>query len=761
MPSNEIRMVENQGQRVYYHRSTTNQTFIEMSNYLKSIGIKNHRFMLALLDPDLANIDPHDPNLSTVYKMKVLAEVRNNFWYYLREVVRIPSSGEPSKFLLNRGNMAFLYMAIMNFDCLLLQPRQTGKTIGTAVLYTYVYNFRTQNTQISLLNKEAKDCRLNLSRIRNIRDLLPSYLRFDSKFTMDGTRKKQVQSTQVYMENAINRNNIKTYAKARNEMAAANLLRGQTFPLLWADEFAFIPFMKTIYGNMRPAMSKAIEIAKQNNVPYGVVYTTTPGFLTNDEGKYAYTVLNNASKFSEQWYDLTYPQLREIVDANKLSSFIHIQFTYQQLGYTEEWFERQCKELEWDWPLIRREILLEWSDESENNPFTKDELDGIRKYCKEPKKTLLIFGKYQFNIYEEIPLKSNLVPKYPPIIGVDPSGGVSKDSSCITCIDSKTTRVFADLKCNTISNIELARVVQYLVTNMMPNAVVNVERNGGYGLSVIGKLLETPVKKNLYYEIKDRVLEEATDGNRIIRNKRKTKVYGLTSTNNVRDLLIEILRERVTYHKDKFISPSIYQEMRGLEVKRNGKIEHSALTHDDQIFSYLVGLYVWYEGKNLRELFGIEKSSIKTEDDIDEILDMGIDENMTEITQEIEYINRSDDDRGSEVQKQMGEMQKAVDTLFGEYMMKQRKQETALLREMLQNPVVREAYARKYKINPDDVSIDDEYSMASNNNNLPTSVFLDFNKDEDEMSQGSIYNLMNAGERDLYYENNREDNGLQ
>lgn len=274
-------------------------------------------------------------------------------------------------------------------------------------------------------------------------------------------------------------------------------------------------------------------------------------------------------------------------------------------------------------------------------------------------------------------------------------------------------------------------------------------------------MLETPVKKNLYYEIKDRVLEETTDGNRIIRNKRKTKVYGLTSTNNVRDLLIEILRERVTYHKDKFISPSIYQEMRGLEVKRNGKIEHSALTHDDQIFSYLVGLYVWYEGKNLRELFGIEKSSIKTEDDIDEILDMGIDENMTDITQEIEYINRSDDDRGNEVQKQMGEMQKAVDTLFGDYMMKQRKQETALLREMLQNPVVREAYARKYKINPDDVSIDDEYSMASNNNNLPTSVFLDFNKDEDEMSQSSIYNLMNAGERDLYYENNKEDNGLQ
>lgn len=238
-------------------------------------------------------------------------------------------------------------------------------------------------------------------------------------------------------------------------------------------------------------------------------------------------------------------------------------------------------------------------------------------------------------------------------------------------------------------------------------------------------------------------------------------MYGLTSTNNVRDLLIEILRERVNYHKDKFISPSIYQEMRGLEVKRNGKVEHSALTHDDQIFSYLVALYVWYEGKNLKELFGIEKGSIKTEDDIDEVLDMSIDENMTDITQEIEYINRPDDDRGSVVQNQMGEMQKAMNTLFGDYMTKQRKQETALLREMLQNPVVREAYARKYKINPDDVSIDDEYSMASNNSSLPNSIFLDFNKTEEEMSQSSIYNLMNAGERDLYYENNKEDNGLQ
>ena len=462
----------------YYHRSTTNKSFIEMSNYLKAIGVKNHRFMLTLLDPDLANVDPHDPNLSLPLKYKVTREVMNNFWYYLREVVRIPTSGAPSPFLLNRGNMAFLYLAIMNINTILLLPRQTGKTIGAACFYTYVYNFKTQNTQISLLNKEFKDSKDNLARIRAIRDLLPSYLRFDAIYSVVNGKKTKVPNTAVYMEHAVNHNRLRTYAKARNELAAANLLRGQTFPLLWGDEYAFIPFMKIIYGNMAPAMSKAVEIAKMNNVPYGILYTTTPGFLTTEEGKYAYRVINNATKFNEGFYDLTYPQIIELINANKLSTFIHIQFGYQELGYSEEWFYEQCKKQDWDWPLIRREYLLEWSDEAENNPFTKEELDIIKKFTKQPKKTFLIFGKYQLNIYEEIPLMSNLVPKYPPIIGVDPSGGVSKDSSCITIIDSHTTRVFANLRCNTMSLIDLARVIEYIVINMMPNAIVNIERNG-------------------------------------------------------------------------------------------------------------------------------------------------------------------------------------------------------------------------------------------------------------------------------------------
>lgn len=476
--ANQIKMNENTGVTIYYHRSTTNKSFLEMSEYLRNIGIKNNRFMLALLDPDLANVDPHDPNLPAFMKQKILLECVRNFWYFVREVVRIPAAGEPSKFILNRGNMAFLYLASMNINTIQIQPRQTGKTIGAAVYLLYVYNYRTSSTFIPLANKEFRDSKLNLGRIREIRDLLPSYLKFDAIYSDVNGKKKKVSSTATFMENAINHNKLQAFAKARNDLSAANLLRGLTFPLFWADEFAFIPFFKTIYGNMIPAMSKATEIARRNNVPYGLIYTTTPGFLTTDEGKYAYDVVNNATPWNELWYDLSYYQIIGIIDSNRLSNFVFIQYNHQQLGYSEEWLFERCRESNWEWITIRREYLLEWSDEAENNPFTKEELDTVKKFCREPKKTVLIFGKYELKIFKEIPLKANLVPKYPPIIGVDPSGGVSKDWSCLTFVDSKTTEVFAELRCSTISLIDLARVIEHIVLTMMPNAIINIERNG-------------------------------------------------------------------------------------------------------------------------------------------------------------------------------------------------------------------------------------------------------------------------------------------
>lgn len=94
---------------------------------------------------------------------------------------------------------------------------------------------------------------------------------------------------------------------------------------------------------------------------------------------------------------------------------------------------------------------------------------------KEPiQQVSLCNGLYFLNIYK--PMDASMAFRYPPIMGVDVSGGYQKDSSTITIIDSRTTEVVADFNCNYISTNDLAKVIYELVVKYMPNCIVNVER---------------------------------------------------------------------------------------------------------------------------------------------------------------------------------------------------------------------------------------------------------------------------------------------
>ena len=66
-------------------------------------------------------------------------------------------------------------------------------------------------------------------------------------------------------------------------------------------------------------------------------------------------------------------------------------------------------------------------------------------------------------------------------------------------------------------------------------------------------MCKTSIKKNLYYEIKDKIFEESYNGVHVARKKARVKVYGTDSTKEVRARMIEILYERMDMHKDKFI----------------------------------------------------------------------------------------------------------------------------------------------------------------------------------------------------------------
>lgn len=229
------------------------------------------------------------------------------------------------------------------------------------------------------------------------------------------------------------------------------------------------------------------------------------------------------------------------------------------------------------------------------------------------------------------------------------------------------------------------------------------------------------MKKNLYYEIKDVVTEERNDGIHTYKQKIRTKVYGLNSTKSVRKELIDLLVERVEHHKDKFISPIIYNELLGMEIKRSGKIEHSSNTHDDQIFSLLMALHVWYNGTNLAERYGIRKTSIRTDEDGLEEVDY-FNPETTEIVGSFNTPTELEDELNKFIEPMMNDKTTDIQSFINETHLKELEQ----YKSLLNTPMGERAFRQLYHI-PDDQPIS-KY-MNTETNVIPDSVLLNFYND--------------------------------
>lgn len=159
-----------------YDINTSNKSFLKLTQILKKLNVKNNKFILALYDESLVGIDPRDPDLSLENKAKISIEIRKNFWYYIREVVRVPVPGGTSPYIIHRGNLAESFCCLNNLNSVVLLPRQHYKTISAAIFYSWLYYFIGTNYSIVFSNKEFADSQLNIKRLKDIQELLPEYL---------------------------------------------------------------------------------------------------------------------------------------------------------------------------------------------------------------------------------------------------------------------------------------------------------------------------------------------------------------------------------------------------------------------------------------------------------------------------------------------------------------------------------------------------------------------------------------------------------
>lgn len=247
--------------------------------------------------------------------------------------------------------------------------------------------------------------------------------------------------------------------------------------------------------------------------------------------------------------------------------------------------------------------------------------------------------------------------------------------------------------------------------------------------------MKTSVKRNLYYEIKEKVVEESFDGYRVNHNKRFVKVFGLDSTKAVRAKLIELLMERSRMHRDKFVAQIIYDEMAKMVVKSSGKVEHSDKSHDDQVFSMLMALYVWYFGHNVMQNFGIQKNVIQS-DDMEDIEDM--EGGIANETMETIDVDSADESVLADIQSQMEYITQAsrfqLSSDFNKKLYDQEQRELDLA--ISTDPLFRKTYNEQYYNDANDT-----YRPLTK---LPDELFTmdddEYEQSRQEALHGNLYN---------------------
>lgn len=591
----------------HYDWKTKNESFLELYNDYYKMGIDNNKFHLRILDTDLIGIDPFSPVLPLELQLKVFLEVVRNPWYFLREVCRIPVDGAPieigggSEFKIDRNSAASWYLFLNGIDHYDSKSRQLGKTQGALSELDYAFNFGAMSSTFLFFNKDQSLAKQNLYRLKCQRDMLPAYLQMKVAIDENGKIDKGIDNI-TQMRNPITNNVIKVMPKATSSSMAAKLGRGETAAFHYCDEHDFTPYNTEIQKAAAFAYSTASTNAKKNNCLYGRIMTSTPGYLSTKEGKAAAEQIDKMVKWKDKYLDTPINKFKKIVNSTKHNRIVYNEHTWQQLKKPLKWYEDQCGLVEFDEDTILREIDLKRIQGNTRSPFKKQDLAYIVRNQKHPIEELDLRGDLSYiKIYEKLDSRIHY------ILSIDPSEGLDEDNNAFTLLNPHTELPVAEYQCPYISPPNYFRLIDQFLTKYAPRAMIIVEANKGREL--INRFSESKWQSHLWYntsKLEGKVVEKYdANYNRERQEAIERRAIGFDTTPASRPRLFSILETLMEEEKNKICTEYIVTDVSGLErTGVSGRVAAGPGAHDDNVMSWLIGLFVLRNADNLEE-FGI------------------------------------------------------------------------------------------------------------------------------------------------------------
>ncbi len=580
--------------------TTKNRSFVHMARLLKSMGVKNHMFMLALLDRSLVGVNPHDPNLSPEMIAKVARECYLNPWYFFREVVRAPgeSGAPPRMFEANRGNMALFWSFLNGALTLIIQSRQTGKSFSTDCMLVWLLQVRSRNLTINILTKDEKLRKSNVDRLKRIMGALPSYL--------DQRTKKDANNTELVTVNTYE-NKVYTHLPSADKKRADNAARGMTSAVAVVDE---PPYQVNIQISLPVALSSggaARELAALNGDPHGTILTTTAGKKDTPEGKFIYDLMNNTmASWTESFFDSENRAVLE--DAVRKTCRVEREYRiaivmdHRQLGKTDEWLLKRISDSVSSGEGADRDYFNRWTSGTATNPLSVATLAKINESIREPKFVEHTkIGNYQvrWHINEE-EIKTRMAMNHHLVV-FDTSEAAGGDAISMRVTDLYTGELMAAATINDTNIITFAEWTSTWVTKYT-NTTLLIERRstGGAVLDLLMRILPSmgidpykriwnrivnePAENRERYEEACWALWRRSDEEHYVRNKSyfgfATSAAGLTSRKNLYSSVLQSAARQVGHLVGDKETVTQISSL----IQKNGRVDHPPGQHDDMCF---------------------------------------------------------------------------------------------------------------------------------------------------------------------------------
>lgn len=607
----------------YYDFGTSNLSFLETARELKDLGIKRWYLCLEVKHPQMnvQDIDPYKEDISQEEIGRLVIEAKDNVWFYMREIVRVPAKGAPKpyRFYLHRAAHATIWCYIHSIDVELCQPRQTYKTTTATALIQHAFIYDQNNINIPYVHIKDADSVRNAGMLRDYIEAGPNWANPWKKMRKPPGLKS--------LEYPAHHTKIAVKASSDSADKARDLLRGDTLFVAFIDEWEYIPYIDNVVEGCSPAMVSARSIAKENHGRTCIFYTSTPGNLDSAPGKAAQKMIDATPRFSEQYYDLTDEQLEAMFngtavenngfDGKAITKF-YIEFDYKQLRKTEEWLaeqhQRAVETNKMD-EYYRGVLLLRYRG-ADQVLFRQEDMDYINMNVIKPSREIMLLNHYILYVFDHEVRHVDLMSdtpffdiEIPYLIGIDIAAGTGGDNTAITIVHPYTLKIVAECKSPYMGPFDLMRIITELA-KMLPRAVFCPEANG-VGKPIMDFFQEGSLIGRVYHDPRLDISKNATTIDPVetsLKEKAIGRQYiGTNVSPTVRESMITLLKTLVRDYRDKLNTPFLVQDLNTLTILKNGKVAAEPGAHDDCVMSYLHTVFVLWYGKDLGR-FGINKN---------------------------------------------------------------------------------------------------------------------------------------------------------